>query len=190
MSFYGTGKRIQAAQRLTLGREDYNGWVALVLLLVWLAGITLFIPIVFGYMQSELNKVWKDPNVTDPLTPGLPHPGVAATGLAAPLPATAQPAPGVEAPQQPATTVQQPAAPAEQPAAPAEQPAAEADSPRPKRSSRRRRRPSSPRRRSPPPRRPRRPTGIPTPLARRGCATGTARPGRSTPRSSHARLTR
>ena len=129
VSFYGTGKRIQAAQRITQGREDYNGWVSLVLLIVWLAGITLFIPVVWGYMQSELNKVWKDPNVTDPAAPGLPHPGVATTGLNAPLPPTAQPAPGVE-PQQPVqqqpVTQQQPtAATQQQPAtsAPAEQPA-------------------------------------------------------------------
>ena len=106
VSFYGTGKRIQAAQRLTLGREEYNGWIALLLLVIWLFGITLYIPIAWGYMQSELNKVWKNPNVTDPLTPGLPHPGVPTSGYGAPLPPTAQPAPGTQpqagvAPQQP-----------------------------------------------------------------------------------------
>ena len=117
VSFYGTGKRIKAAQRIALGLESYNGWVALVLLILWLGGITLFIPIVWGYLQSELNKVWRDPNVTDPLTPGLPHPGVATTGLSAPLPPTAQPAPGAGVPQQPAATPQQPATTVVQPAA-------------------------------------------------------------------------
>jgi|SRR5688572_26323979 len=120
VSFYGTGKRIKAAQRITLGREDYNGWVALVLLIIWLAGITLFIPFTWGYMQSELNKVWRDPNVTDPLAPGLPHPGAATAGLSAPLPATAQPAPGTTPPQQPAAAPQGPAA-AQQPVADAPQ---------------------------------------------------------------------
>ncbi len=116
VSFYGTGKRIQAAQRLTLGREEYNGWIGLLLLVIWLFGITLFIPLMFGYMQSELNKVWKNPEVTDPLTPGLPHPGVPTAGYGAPLPPTAQPMPGTQ-PQQPVASPQQPAATAVQPAA-------------------------------------------------------------------------
>jgi hypothetical protein len=127
VSFYGTGKRIQAAQRLTLGRETYNGWIALVLLVVWLFGITLYIPIAWGYLQSELNKVWKNPEVTDPLAPGLPHPGVPTSGYGAPLPPTAQPAPGAGAPEQPATTTQPAAAAAApQTATTEQQPAAEA----------------------------------------------------------------
>lgn len=127
VSFYGTGKRIQAAQRLTLGREEYSGWIALLLLVLWLAGITLLIPLTWGYMQSELNKVWRDPNVTDPLAPGLPHPGVRATGFGAPLPPTAQPAPGAEQPA-PHPTAQQPASatdPAIQPTAQQPAPGAE-----------------------------------------------------------------
>jgi hypothetical protein len=109
VSFYGTGKRIQAAQRLTLGQESYNGWIALLLLVIWLFGITLYIPIAWGYLQSELNKVWKNPNVTDPLQPGLPHPGVPTSGYGAPLPPTAQPAPGTQS-QQPGVSPQQPVA--------------------------------------------------------------------------------
>jgi hypothetical protein len=111
VSFYGTGKRIKAAQRIALGREDYNGWVGLVLLIIWLAGITLFIPLQWGYMQSELNKVWKDPNVTDPAAPGLPHPGVAAPGAGVPQhPATTTQDPAAAGAPQTATTEQQPAA--------------------------------------------------------------------------------
>ena len=126
VSFYGTGKRIQAAQRLTLGQESYNGWIGLLLLVIWLFGITLYIPIAWGYLQSELNKVWKNPEVTDPLTPGLPHPGVPTSGYGAPLPPTAQPAPGARpqpgvAPQQPAA--QQPAESAQPTAETTQQPA-------------------------------------------------------------------
>jgi hypothetical protein len=52
ISIYNTGKRIQAAQRLA-GREDrLNGWLALVLFLV-------FSPVMDAYFQSELNKVWQ-----------------------------------------------------------------------------------------------------------------------------------
>jgi Domain of unknown function (DUF4234)/Protein of unknown function (DUF2510) len=128
VSFYGTSRRIQAAQRLTLGRETYNGWIALLLLVVWLFGITLFIPLQFGYIQSELNKVWKNPNVTDPLQPGLPHPGVPTSGYGAPLPPTAQPAPGTQ-PQQPGVAAQQPAAPGQQPAAAGQEPTPAAEAP-------------------------------------------------------------
>ena len=132
VSFYGTGKRIQAAQRITLGQESYNGWIALLLLVVWLVGLTVGIPFMFGYVQSELNKVWKSPNVTDPLQPGLPHPGIPATGYGSPLPPGAQSAPGTQ-PQQPvspaqAVAPQQPAAPGAAPAETAEtaqQPVAE-----------------------------------------------------------------
>jgi Protein of unknown function (DUF2510)/Domain of unknown function (DUF4234) len=125
VSFYGTGKRIQAAQRLSLGREEYNGWIALLLLILWLSGITLFIPLVFGYIQSELNKVWRNPNVTDPLQPGLPHPGVATSGYGAPLPPAAQPAPGT-ATQQPGVAPQEPTA--QQPGVAAQPAAATAES--------------------------------------------------------------
>jgi Domain of unknown function (DUF4234)/Protein of unknown function (DUF2510) len=142
VSFYGTSKRVQAAQRLTLGREEYNGWVALVLLVLWVTGITLFIPFVFGYIQSELNKVWRNPNVTDPLTPGLPHPGAQA-GLSGPLPPTAQPAPGAGMPpagsevprDDPTTTAQEVTAPQTvaptPPAATTETPAAAPETPAP-----------------------------------------------------------
>jgi hypothetical protein len=125
VSFYGTSKRIQAAQRIGLGREEYNGWIALLLLLLWLFGITLFIPVVWGYMQSELNKVWRDQTVTDPLAPGLPHPGIGA-GISGPLPPTTQPAPGAQVPPQPAAAAPAQPAAAQQPATAAQQPAGDA----------------------------------------------------------------
>lgn len=88
VSAYNTCKRVQAAQRLSGERDPLNGWIALVLYVVWVTGLSLFFPIAFGYIQSELNKVWRNPNLTDPLTPGLPHPGAQAA-----IPATATPAP-------------------------------------------------------------------------------------------------
>jgi hypothetical protein len=50
IAVYRQAKRIQQAQRLA-GAEQLNGWLALVLYLV-------FSPAYFGYMQSELNKAW------------------------------------------------------------------------------------------------------------------------------------
>jgi hypothetical protein len=88
VSAYNTCKRIQAAQRLSGERDPLNGWIALVLYVIWVTGLSLFFPIAFGYMQSELNKVWRNPNLTDPVSPGLPHPGAQAA-----IPATATPAP-------------------------------------------------------------------------------------------------
>jgi len=98
-------KRIEAAQRISGEREPINGWIVLVLTVLWVFGITLFIPLVFGYIQSELNKVWRNPQLTEPLNPALPHPGAQppvyateahTTATAAQLPdadAAAQPAP-------------------------------------------------------------------------------------------------
>ena len=46
-----TFKRVQAAQRLS-GQEPINGWLGLVLYLV-------ISPVMYAYMQSGLNGVWK-----------------------------------------------------------------------------------------------------------------------------------
>jgi Domain of unknown function (DUF4234) len=51
VSFFNGFKRVQAAQRLT-GIEPINGWIGLVLFLV-------FYPAFMGYMQSGLNAVWQ-----------------------------------------------------------------------------------------------------------------------------------
>ena len=46
-----TFKRVQAAQRLT-GQTPINGWLGLVLYIV-------ISPVLYAYMQSGLNSVWK-----------------------------------------------------------------------------------------------------------------------------------
>lgn len=51
IAVYRFTKRIQQAQRLAGSPEQLNGWLALVLLLV-------FSPAYYGYAQSELNKAW------------------------------------------------------------------------------------------------------------------------------------
>ena len=50
VAIYRQAKRIQQAQHMN-GVEPFNGWLALVFYIV-------FSPIFFGFMQSELNKVW------------------------------------------------------------------------------------------------------------------------------------
>lgn len=109
VSTYNTCKRIQAAQRLSGERELLNGWIALVLFVLILIS---FIPFAFGYMQSELNKVWRNPELTDPLTPGLPHPGAQtpipstaahATATAAQMPGAGSASPPSGQPVAPAT---------------------------------------------------------------------------------------
>lgn len=52
MSIINTFKRVQAAQRLSGGGTPINGWLGLVLLLV-------FSPAFYAYMQSGLNDAWK-----------------------------------------------------------------------------------------------------------------------------------
>jgi Domain of unknown function (DUF4234)/Protein of unknown function (DUF2510) len=85
VSAYNGCRRIQAAQRLSGQPEALNGWIALALfVLIFITGI----PFAFGFIQSELNKVWRNEQITEPVAPGLPHPGAQAT-----LPATARPAP-------------------------------------------------------------------------------------------------
>src|SRR4051812_45778338 len=51
-SMYGTGKRIYTAQRLEGRQQSLNGWLGVVMAL-------LFAPVLFAYFQSELNKVWR-----------------------------------------------------------------------------------------------------------------------------------
>ena len=46
-----TFKRVQAAQRLS-GQTPINGWLGLVLYIV-------ISPVMYAYMQSGLNGVWK-----------------------------------------------------------------------------------------------------------------------------------
>jgi hypothetical protein len=52
ISVINTGKRIQAAQRLTGVAPQMNGWLAIVMALV-------ISPVLYAYEQSELNKVWQ-----------------------------------------------------------------------------------------------------------------------------------
>ena len=52
MSIIGTFKRVQATQRLTGQPDGINGWLGLLLLLV-------FAPAFYAYMQSGLNPAWE-----------------------------------------------------------------------------------------------------------------------------------
>jgi hypothetical protein len=52
ISMVHTFKRVQALQRITQSGEPINGWLGLVLYLV-------FSPALFGYMQSGLNGAWQ-----------------------------------------------------------------------------------------------------------------------------------
>jgi Domain of unknown function (DUF4234) len=72
IALYRFTKRAQAAQRLAGSNDVLNGWLALVLLLV-------FSPLYDAYVQSELNKAWAaeggpvpidEPYVGDPLPSG------------------------------------------------------------------------------------------------------------------------
>jgi len=52
ISMIHTFKRVQALQRITQSGEPINGWLGLVLYLV-------FSPALFGYMQSGMNPAWE-----------------------------------------------------------------------------------------------------------------------------------
>jgi NADH:ubiquinone oxidoreductase subunit 5 (subunit L)/multisubunit Na+/H+ antiporter MnhA subunit len=52
ISMVHTFQRVQALQRITQSGEPINGWLGLVLYLV-------FSPALFGYMQSGLNGAWQ-----------------------------------------------------------------------------------------------------------------------------------
>jgi hypothetical protein len=61
VSIYNTGKRIQAAQRLAGVEPQLNGWLAVVMYII-------FSPVLIAYYQSELNKVWQ--KVGEPVAGG------------------------------------------------------------------------------------------------------------------------
>lgn len=74
-------RRIQQAERIA-GRSDVlNGWIALVLYLV-------FSPFYFAYLQNDLNKVWASEGATvstpSELPPRISDPGVSSAPPAAP----------------------------------------------------------------------------------------------------------
>ena len=52
LSFFGTHKRIVAAQKLT-GQEPLNGWISVL-------AYFIFSPAWIAYMQSGLNSVWEN----------------------------------------------------------------------------------------------------------------------------------
>jgi len=99
VSAYNTCKRVQAAQRLGGEGEPLNGWLALAL---FVAMFFVYIPFAFGYIQSELNKVWRNQELTDPLSAELVHPGamkaIPPTARPAPAPVSSLPAGAVAAP--------------------------------------------------------------------------------------------
>src|SRR5215204_2081931 len=59
VSLYNGIKRMQRAQEVTTGEVTLNGWIVLAVILVGFiipfAGL-----IAYGYMQSELNRVWEN----------------------------------------------------------------------------------------------------------------------------------
>jgi hypothetical protein len=56
-----TFQRVQAAQRLS-GQTSINGWLGVVLYIV-------ISPVMYAYMQSGLNNVWKTQGVDAPAQP-------------------------------------------------------------------------------------------------------------------------
>jgi Zn-dependent protease with chaperone function len=63
ISIFNTGKRIQAAQRLTGIEPQMNGWLAIIMGL-------LISPVLYAYEQSELNKVWRSTGAPPAVEPG------------------------------------------------------------------------------------------------------------------------
>ncbi|MBD0282730.1 MAG: DUF4234 domain-containing protein [Thermoleophilaceae bacterium] len=88
VSYWRGTKRMQGAARVA-GQEPLNGWIALVLFLV-------ISPVLWAYMQSELNKLWRAE--AEPL-PGQPAPPGIEPGMPPRLDAEREPA----APPQPDT---------------------------------------------------------------------------------------
>jgi hypothetical protein len=75
VSLYHTGQRIQRAQKLAGVDPQLNGWLAVILYIV-------FAPIMVGYFQSELNKVWEragQPGTV--MTPGTETPVEGTSGF-------------------------------------------------------------------------------------------------------------
>lgn len=81
VTYWRGTKRVMGASKVA-GQEPLNGWIAIILYL-------LIAPALWGYIQSELNKVWETeadpvegelapPGPADPLPPPLPEqPGTA-----------------------------------------------------------------------------------------------------------------
>jgi hypothetical protein len=63
MTVIGTCRRIQTSQRLAGRRDVMSGWM---LLILYLLAIVVIVPFALGYMQSELNKVWRTAGVVEP----------------------------------------------------------------------------------------------------------------------------
>lgn len=90
VSIYNTCKRVMAASRLS-GRDPMNGWLALVLFIV-------FSPALYAYMQDSLNKVWEVQAGGQPALPGQED-AVPAPPPPEPAPAEAPPPPPPPAPE-------------------------------------------------------------------------------------------
>lgn len=88
VSYWRGTKRMQAAARVA-GQEPLNGWIALTLFLVISLGL-------WGYMQSELNRLWR---AQAEALPGQPAPPAIEEDLPPRLPAEGEPG----APQPPDT---------------------------------------------------------------------------------------
>jgi Short C-terminal domain len=59
VTLYNGVKRFQRAQETTLGEATLSGWIVLVLVIAaFIVGVAA--PIIPGYIQAELNKVWEE----------------------------------------------------------------------------------------------------------------------------------
>lgn len=65
ISVYNTGKRIQATQREAGIEPLMNGWLSVVMYVI-------FSPLMFAYWQSELNKAWTRLGGQEPADPPYP----------------------------------------------------------------------------------------------------------------------
>jgi hypothetical protein len=81
VSYWRGTERMQAAARVG-GQEPLNGWIALVLFVV-------ISPVLWAYMQSELNKLWRVE--AEPL-PGQPAPPAMEQGMPPRVPLEREPA--------------------------------------------------------------------------------------------------
>jgi hypothetical protein len=81
VSYWRGTERMQAAARVG-GQEPLNGWIALVLFVV-------ISPVLWAYMQSELNKLWRVE--AEPL-PGQPAPPAMERGMPPRVPTEREPA--------------------------------------------------------------------------------------------------
>ncbi len=100
VSLYKGCQRVQAAQELAgiEERDRLNGWIAMVLVVVGFAFV--FIPIVIAFVQSELNKVWRSPAITDDEAGVLAPPPAPAASPPPPPPPAAQAVPPPPPPPQ------------------------------------------------------------------------------------------